>query len=76
LKTVFEQVVVKCNSVLGSIQHFMRDFFADILAPKNCKAKRNYRKAAQFAFVQKTRAYNVDEIDYFSRFNTFAIEKI
>jgi len=29
----------------------MRDYFADILAPKNFKAKPNYGKAAQFAFV-------------------------
>jgi len=28
-------------------------FFGNILAPKNCKAKRNKRKAAQFAYVQK-----------------------
>ncbi len=31
----------------------MRDFFANILAPKNCKAERNEIKASQFAFVQK-----------------------
>ncbi len=37
--------------------------FADILAPKNNKAKCFKRKAAQFAFVRKTCAYNVDEID-------------
>jgi len=35
-------------------QHFTRNFFAAILAPKNCKAKPNYRKAAQFAFVRKS----------------------
>jgi len=28
-------------------------FFADILVPKITKAKRNLKKAAQFAFVQK-----------------------
>jgi len=32
-------------------QHFKRKFFADILVPKNCKAKRNKRKL----FLQKTR---------------------
>jgi len=36
-------------------QHFTLVFFANILAPKNCKAKHNKRKASQFAFVQKMR---------------------
>jgi len=31
----------------------MLPFCADIFAPKNYKAKCNYRKAAQFVFVQK-----------------------
>jgi len=34
-------------------QHFMGKFIANILAPKNNKAKCRQRKATQFAFVQK-----------------------
>jgi len=37
-------------------QHFTCAFFANILVPKNCKADCNNIKAAQFAFVWKTRA--------------------
>ena len=38
-------------------QHFTIVFFANNLVPKNCKAKFDWRKAAQFAFVHKTRTY-------------------
>ncbi len=44
-------------------QHFMRKFCSDIFAPKNYKPKCNWRKAAQFAYVQKISAKNIDEID-------------
>ncbi len=49
-------------------QHFTRNFFANILASKNWEAKRNKRKAAQFTFVRKTLAQDIDEIDSFFRF--------
>jgi hypothetical protein len=35
-------------------QHFAQNFFDNILAPKNCKAKHTKRKTAQFDFLQKT----------------------
>ncbi len=35
-------------------QNFTSNFFADIFAPKNYKAKCYQRKVAQFAFVPKT----------------------
>jgi hypothetical protein len=37
--------------------------FPNILVPKNFKAEQKKRFAPQFAFVQKTRAQNVDEIN-------------
>ncbi len=42
--------------------HFKRTFFVQNFGAKNYKAKCNYKKAAQFVFVQKM--YAVDETDF------------